>query len=267
MTGEITFLKLGGSLITVKSSSRLPRRDLIDRIAGEIAGWLTDSPGRPLLIGHGSGSFGHFPAAAHGTRAGVRTPDEWMGFVEVWQAAAELNHIVIQTFQMAGIPALSFPPSAAVLADDGRIAAWEVNPIRSALAAGLVPVVYGDVAFDLRIGGTILSTETLFSHLAGELQPSRILIAGVENGVWVDYPQRSELIPVIDPGTAKDRWSGIGGSPDPDATGGMLAKVEAMLEVVDRIPGMRVRIFGGLEPGSISAALSGEALGTLLARK
>jgi len=47
----------------------------------------------------------------------------------------------------------------------------------------------------------------------------------------------------------------------------MRSKVGAMLELVDRIPGLQVRIFGGLEPGNIAGALSGEALGTLLSRK
>lgn len=261
-----TFLKLGGSLITVKSEFRTPRPDMLARIAGEIAGWLATRPDAGLLVGHGSGSFGHVPAKIHGTRSGVRTPEEWTGFIEVWRAAADLNRLVMNALHEAGIPAIGFPPSAGALSEGGRIAAWDASPIRSALEAGLVPVVYGDAAFDRAIGGTILSTEALFSHLAADLSPARILIAGIEGGVWVDYPQRNELIPIIDPRSAGDRWAEIREAEDPDVTGGMRGKVAAMLALIERFPGLQVRIFGGLEPGSVAAALAGAPLGTLLAR-
>jgi isopentenyl phosphate kinase len=235
------------------------------RIAGEIAGWLADQENARLLIGHGSGSFGHIPAKTHGTRLGVRTPEQWAGFVDVWRAAAELNQLVMSAFLEAGIQAIGFPPSAGALSEEGRIATWDITPIRSALEAGLVPVVYGDVAFDRAIGGTILSTEALFSHLATDLPPYRILIAGIEGGVWVDYPQRNELIPVIDPRSAGDRWAEIHEAEDPDVTGGMRGKVAALLALVERLPGLQVRIFGGLDPGRVGEALSGAPLGTLLA--
>lgn len=40
---------------------------------------------------------------------------------------------------------------------------------KAALKVGLVPVVHGDVAFDEELGGTIASTETIFSFLAHEM--------------------------------------------------------------------------------------------------
>lgn len=55
-----------------------------------------------------------------------------------------------------------------------------------ALANGILPVVYGDVVFDEVRGGTILSTEDLFQHLAHQLHPERVLLAGLEAGVWAD---------------------------------------------------------------------------------
>jgi isopentenyl phosphate kinase len=261
-----TFLKLGGSLITDKSEPRTVRQDVLDGIASEIAEWLEGRTHPGLLIGHGSGSFGHFPASEHGTRTGVRTPDQWIGFAAVWAAAAELNHLVTTALQAAGIPAMSFPASAAAHAENGRIRTWDTGPIRAALAAGLVPVVYGDVAFDLAIGGTILSTEDLFTHLAAGFEPDRILIAGIEEGVWVDYPQRTDLIPVIDPSAPGSRWGSAGAADDPDVTGGMRGKVAAMIALVERMPRLKVRIFGGAEPGSIKAALAGAPLGTLINR-
>ena len=81
----ITLLKLGGSLITDKSQAHTARPELIRRLAEEIrSAWEPDRS--PLIIGHGSGSFGHIPAKKYGTRGGVRTEEEWTGFAEVHSA-------------------------------------------------------------------------------------------------------------------------------------------------------------------------------------
>jgi isopentenyl phosphate kinase len=44
------------------------------------------------------------------------------------------------------------------------------------------------------LGGTILSTEDLFTYLAGLLHPEQILLAGNEPGVWADFPKNSRLL-------------------------------------------------------------------------
>ena len=74
-------------------------------------------------------------------------------------------------------------------------------PIRAALSNGLLPVIHGDVAFDEIRGGTILSTEDLFAHLAHQLHPQRILLAGLEAGVWADFPAHKHLLAEITPGS------------------------------------------------------------------
>ena len=120
-------------------------------------------PDLEILLGHGSGSFGHYAAKDYGTRDHVSTPREWGGFQEVWLAARHLNQIVIDEFVRANLPVISLPPSASILAKDHMIKDWTSEPIRSALQHGLIPVIYGDVVFDEIHGGNILSTEDLFT--------------------------------------------------------------------------------------------------------
>ena len=139
------------------------------------------------------------PAQKYGTRQGVHTPAEWLGFVEVWREAVALNRLVMDALASAGIPAVAFPPSAAVIAAGGQVDTWDLSPLSAALEAGLLPVIYGDVVFDQALGGTILSTEDLFTHLVPRLRPTRILLAGLEAGVWADYPACTRLIPEITP--------------------------------------------------------------------
>src|SRR5574339_363727 len=198
---ELVFLKLGGSLITDKTQPYTPRLDVIEDVALQILTALRTQPDLRLVIGHGSGSFGHVAASEYHTRDGFapqpsplahRERDEteenyWKGFAEVWYQASALNRFLMKALHKMKIPAIALPPSANVIASDGKVTIWETTAISMALAAGLVPVIYGDVTFDEIRGGTILSTEDLFGHLARALNPERILLAGRESAVWGDF--------------------------------------------------------------------------------
>jgi len=261
---DLLFLKLGGSLITDKTQPHTPRLGTIYRLANEIAEVWKSNPSQHLLLGHGSGSFGHVPARKYSTRQGVRTWEEWKGFVEVWREASALNHLVVDALSEVGLPAVAFSPVASVTVLDGKVEAWNLSPIEAALEAGLLPVVYGDVVFDKVLGGTILSTEDLFSHLAHMLHPRLFLLAGLEEGVWADYPVCSHLAKEITSLVLPNFVSSIDGSNTIDVTGGMKSKVQLSLELVDEIPGLEIRIFSGETPGTLIRALSGEPVGTLL---
>jgi isopentenyl phosphate kinase len=258
------FIKLGGSLITDKTTPRTPRMEVLDRLASEIAEASAYNPSLHLVLGNGAGSFGHVPARRYGTRQGVHTPEDWRGFAEVWREAANLNRLVTDALHAARMPAVAFPPSASVIARDGRVLAWDLSPIRNALQVGLLPVIHGDVIFDTVRGGTILSTEDLFEHLARQLRPERILLAGLEEGVWADYPQCTQLIPEITPENLPQVAPALGGSSAIDVTGGMASKVQQSLALVKELPGMEILIFSGEKQGQVKSALLGATPGTLL---
>jgi isopentenyl phosphate kinase len=258
------FLKLGGSLITDKDLPEVARTDVLRRLSVEIAAALTEDPALRLVLGHGSGSFGHKVAAQYRTQAGASSPEEWRGFAAVWASASRLTRIVIDALIEAGLPAIALPPSASVVCDDGQLVMMATGPVESALSAGLLPVVRGDVAFDRTRGSAIVSTEKVFAFLARTLRPARVLIAGVEPGVFADFPQNRRLLDVLTP----NDLSGIhlGGAKSTDVTGGMADKVAQAFLVAEAVPGVEVRIFSGIEPGAVRRALSGEPEGTLIRR-
>ena len=274
---ELVFLKLGGSLITDKTEPYTPHLDVIKDLAIEIATALQTQPNLRLVIGHGAGSFGHVPASEYHTRDGLprssplihRERDEtedsyWKGFAEVWYQAASLNRFVMKALHKAGVRTISLPPSSSVIASDGKVFVWETTPIRMALSSQIVPVIFGDVVFDEVRGGTILSTEDLFMHLAHALNPERILLAGIESGVWEDFPARTRKIEKITPSSYSEISEGVGKSTGADVTGGMESKVDQMLELVQKNPELTVQIFSGAEPGNIVRTLTGEVLGTVI---
>jgi isopentenyl phosphate kinase len=264
---HLFFLKLGGSLITDKAVPHTPRPEVLARLAQEIAEARRANPVMQLLLGHGSGSFGHVPARQYSTRVGVRTSEQWRGFTEVWREANALDRLVVDALGNAGLPVIDFPPSASVTACDGQVAAWDIAPLQMALETGLLPVIQGDVIFDSARGGTILSTEELFAHLARQLHPARLLLAGIEPGVWPVYPPSggkasTGIIRNITPTNFAEVLPGLGGSQAADVTGGMASKVRQMLALVKELPGLEVLIFSGLQPGLVRQALLGECEGT-----
>lgn len=264
MSNRLIFLKLGGSLITVKDQPHTPRLDVLEQVSQEISQALTQDPGLHLLLGHGSGSYGHVAASQYNTRQGVKSLEDWKGFAEVWHQAAELNHLVMSALENAHLPVLAFPPSARVIARAGKVDQWDLGPLSIALDQGLLPVVYGDVAFDQVLGGTILSTEDLFSHLARQLKPEKLLFAGLEPGIWADYPANSQLVKEITPASFPELQSGLKGSSAMDVTGGMLDKVRQVISLVEDIPELQGMIFSGETRGNVQRALLGEELGTVI---
>ena len=262
---RIIFLKLGGSQITDKDKLQSARIDVIERITGEIAEAIQRTQDFHLVIGHGSGSFGHATADQFQTHLGGDGEAYWHGFTEVWRAARELNQIMIDYLYKAGLPVMAFPPSASLIAEDKHFASWDTNPIKIALSHNLIPVLQGDVIFDLQIGGTIFSTEQVFLHLAKFIHPTKILLAGIEEGVLKQSKKSQKLIPQITPENYPSLKSTLSGSQSTDVTGGMRAKVRLMLSLIQENPDLEIGIFSGLEPGNITRALCGEQLGTMIA--
>jgi isopentenyl phosphate kinase len=245
----LLFLKLGGSLLTDKTGVETLRSDVLERLAAEIAQARQEAPGLQLVLGHGSGSFGHVAAAKHGTRRGVNTPDQWRGFAEVSDAAARLNRAVTAALLAAGVPTVSLQPSASAICEDGRIVSLATESVKTSLQVGLVPVVYGDVAFDRIRGGTIISTEEIMIYLCAVFRPDWFLLAGETPGV---FDLNGKIVPRVTTETLPELAAALGGSRGTDVTGGMATKVRQMLELTAAYPGLRVRIFSGLERGLLA---------------
>ncbi|MEZ4518314.1 MAG: hypothetical protein R3C44_16330 [Chloroflexota bacterium] len=112
---DLLFLKLGGSLITDKTGVEKLRADVLARVAAEIAAARQENPSLQLVLGHGSGSFGHVAAAQYQTRQGVHTVEQWQGYAVVSDAAARLNRLVVASLRAADVPAGTIPPSAAAV--------------------------------------------------------------------------------------------------------------------------------------------------------
>jgi isopentenyl phosphate kinase len=252
-SSPLVFVKLGGSLLTDKHRANSARLETISRCAREIGQALRARPELRLLLAHGSGSFGHVAAVESRFGSGGVT-----GYAQTGAAAAHLNRIVTDIFLAEGLPVVSMQPSASALCDDGRLLELATHPIEFALNNQLIPLLFGDVAFDRTRGETIASTEMIFVYLAVSLRPHRIVLAGRVSGVYSADPYRSSgtaLIPRITPADFPSVRALLGGSHGVDVTGGMLTKVEQMIGLVTKLPGLNVDIISGETSGLLAHAL------------
>jgi isopentenyl phosphate kinase len=204
---EIVFVKLGGSLITDKGRPRTARPAVIRRIAGALA---AAGEGRRfrMIVGHGSGSFGHAAAARYRLDEAVRSREQVAGVSRTQIEARRLNDRVVDALDRAGLSPYVLAPSSFIVARDGSPSKVGVEPIDRALDLGLLPVVFGDVVMDVNRGAAICSTEAVFLALARRLTRSghrvrRALWLGETDGVRGDPDPRG-----VATGAAPRGWRG-----------------------------------------------------------
>lgn len=260
---KLIFVKLGGGLITNKKKPYTPNLKIITDLSNEIAK-AQKKDNFSLLIGHGSGSFGHTSAKKYRTKEGFIRKNSKYGFCVVHKDALWLNRIVVDKLLKAGISAFSISPSSCFVQEKSKINIW-IEPIKKIIEFDIVPVIYGDVIVDTQRGCRIFSTEKLFYILASRLKPKRVIIVDKVKGVYTDDPlinKKAKFIPKI----TKNNWQIIkkylGKSDGIDVTGGMIHKVKEGIKIARK--NIEVLIINGKKKGNLKKALLGAKPGTLI---
>ncbi len=256
---DLVMVKLGGSLITDKRGESAAREDVIERLGREIAAALPRM-WEKLVVGHGSGSFGHAAAARHGIGRGPVAAGSEAGVSETAYQAARLHELVVGSLRDADLAPFSWAPSSAMIMRSGRPVKASIEPLALALEGGLLPVTSGDVVMDHEWGAAICSTEQALRTLHGRLKRRgfrvrRALWLGVTGGI---YDSVGEPIPRIDRGNFSEVRRGIGAAEGTDVTGGMMLRLETVRWFQRR--GVESWIVDGRVPGLLEAGLLGEDL-------
>src|SRR5512136_100300 len=154
-------LKIGGSAITDKDGELAARTEVINRLSEEIKRADLDN----LIVVHGGGSFGHPSAKKYGIKEGFKESSQKMGFAETHHVMTVLNGLVMDSLIWHEIPAVSLAPSCCALTENGRIKSFDMLTLGNMMKMNFTPVLYGDVAFDEKIGFTVLSGDQIVSYL------------------------------------------------------------------------------------------------------
>lgn len=264
--GEVILVKLGGSLITDKSGYEAVRSDVLARLAAELRDVAEALPGG-LVLGHGSGSFGHAVASEGGWSANGSSPSPEV-LARTQDAAARLHREVIVALIGAGLAPFSLAPGSLMVSSKGRPSSVNAEPLVRAIGSGLLPVLFGDVVIDTKERARIFSTESVFLATVPVLLAQGIKIRGA---YWLGNTEgvlnhAGETIARITRANAKDVVSslsaiGVAKSSDAggrvrDVTGGMLHRVESAL-ALGRLGVPSWILDGGCE-GRLTRAVAGE---------
>ena len=125
---------------------------------------------------------------------------------------------------------------------------------------GFIPVLHGDVVMDLELGACVLSGDQIVPYLAKKLGINRLGLGSVENGV---LDKDGETVPEITPEKFETFKHYIKGSESTDVTGGMLGKVQELLEL-SKTSCITSHIFNAGKKDNICRFLNGESMGTTI---
>jgi len=253
----VTFVKLGGSLITEKDQPFTAREDVITRLAREVADSRTVHEGR-IVVGHGSGSFGHVAAARTKLLDPDSEGDPAEALSQTQRAVAALHRRVVSAFREAGSPVFSFAPSSAFVTNDGHPVDVRAEPVQRALELGAIPVTFGDVFLDRKRNASICSTETVFRTLlrileAQNVTTNRVVWLGDTDGV---YDVEGNTIGTLTPDRIDHLLDEVEAPAGTDVTGGMKHRLRTARALARR--GVPSLIASGLEAGRLRRVLRGD---------
>jgi len=262
---KLILVKLGGSLITDKLRPYVARPAIIRRLAREIkTAW---DKGFRFVVAHGSGSFGHTSAVEYRTADGIRKKEDVFGLAVVQQDAIKINRIVNKIFLQEGLPCLSFIPSSFTSARDKKLDKIFVRPIIQALKIGALPLVFGDVILDKKLGCCIFSGEVTLSNLIKPLTTAGFKITkaiqcGITKGV---YDEKGKMVPTITNDSLSCLVEALGDSDGADVTGGVKHKIEECLKMANS--GIDSLIIDGRRRGELLKAIVGRKVkGTVVTK-
>ena len=248
-------LKLGGSVITDKDRPETLDGEALERAADTVAAALEGSCGdegesADLVIVHGGGSFGHHNASEHGVTTTEGTRDAGAA-LDIHGAMTTLNRFVLSRLLERDVEAVPVHPFSAAHRDAAGDLELPTGQVATLLEEGFVPVLHGDMVAHAGAGATVVSGDELVAELARNLEADRIGLCSTVPGVLDDDDTVIDRIAAYD-----DVAAVLGESAATDVTGGMAAKVRALLALE-----AEASIFG-LE--DLDAFLAGDEPGTTI---
>ena len=265
---ELTLIKLGGSLITDKSTPYRSRKRVVRRLVQEIKQAIEITPDLHLIIGNGSGSFAHTSANKYNTGSGYTSKEGEYGFCFVQNDAIKINRICVEIMLEQGLSCLGVSPNNIFICENNELKDFYIENIKVMLDRGIIPFVYGDTLLDTKKGSCIYSCDKVISVLSKLLTKSskykikRVISVGDFDGV---LDKDKKLVKYIDRNIYQDLIGSdaIKGSDKTDVTGGMKAKLDELMKLAEN--NIESIILNGKIKGNLFKALTEQEYdGTLI---
>lgn len=247
---QMSLIKLGGSVITVKDRALTPNIKAIEGLSHVLAK-LRDS----VIIVHGGGSFGHYWSVKYDMHTKPELYDS-RGISVVHESMVALNQIVVKSMLDAGLAPYGISPIS--FFEDGKENVTKFNELVEFTRRGIVPVTFGDVVYINEGRFSIVSGDSLMTRIATHIRPSRVIFTVNVDGIYEDMKNK-KLVKVLNSPISDISFmdSSI------DVTGGMGRKISEAFEIA-RL-GINVNIVNGLDADRVFDILRGiEAKGTII---
>ncbi|MFW6220386.1 MAG: isopentenyl phosphate kinase [Nanoarchaeota archaeon] len=250
---EVIIIKLGGSLITNKNKPFTYNSQIVEKIIKEIKDSIPKIKEK-IILTNGAGSFGHPLAKKYKIIDGYKNKESIRGFCLTQNAVSKLNKFILKELLKNKINALTIHPSSIVTFNGNKFEMFDKTLINS-IENNIIPLLYGDVIFDLNKKFSIISTEQIINLISKDLKKKykikKIILAGITNGV---YDKNEKLIPTINNQNIKEILNNNLKSDGIDVTGGMFHKIKEMQNLAGK--DIKIQIINGLIKGNLKKSIT-----------
>ena len=261
-------LKLGGSVVTDKSSYATFKENSTRRLIGELKLGLEGLRDDRAILVHGAGSFGHILAREHSINRGNGGGGDHLNIVpRIRRDMRKLNFFIEELLIEKIFHPISISPET-ILRKEGEDI---IKPIPQAIAGlltfireGFLPVLYGDIVADDDIGFSICSGDDVMNVLSHIDEIDRIIFVTAVDGIFsanIDGT-RGGLIRESSSSSILGEISISTDDEIADVTGSMYGKAKRIADIASRTD---VLVINGNIPGRLESAIRGESVtGTLI---
>ncbi|NVM44352.1 MAG: isopentenyl phosphate kinase family protein [Candidatus Lokiarchaeota archaeon] len=264
---KIILLKLGGSLLTDKNKPFSIREDVVKSAVRQII-----EANEKLILIHGGGSFGHPLAKKYNITKGLdkSIPNQILGVAETHHSMNKFNNFLIELFLDNQFPVLSIQSSSIFIKNLNKIVTNSIDAIEAALDLNILPILYGDIIFDISGSFSIISGDQIILELSKNLKKhdiSKVIFTMETDGLYVKDENDSDNYILVEQckcdelGSLKlaDMGQKI------DVTGGIKGKLDSIKKICENnIP---VQLINGLESKYIYKSLKGQKIDCTLVIK
>src|SRR3989344_775414 len=227
---QVIVLKLGGSIITKKTSSKLEiKKRVVRQIAKELKLFTHRFPESKIILLHGAGSFGHPLVYKYKLLKKPLTGRQLFGFSKTVCSMRHMANLLTEIFLSNKLPILPIQTSAADLPN--------VQKIKQILYAGFIPLLGGDMSLTKKKQAVVISADKLAVILAKAFHTPRIFFLTDVDGVFEKFPPSggSQALSILYRKKLKNLLKKIRLRKNRyDVTGGMGGKLQTLLELKEK---------------------------------
>jgi isopentenyl phosphate kinase len=252
-------IKLGGSVITDKSKESFFKKEVMNNLSKEIK-----KANKKCIIIHGAGSFGHILAKKYKLNEGLYDNNQLKGFSNTIQMVQVLNTLVLESLNLYDNHTVSISPHNILKLKNHEIYKMNFDIFSEYLKKNIIPVTFGDVVLDEKLGISICSGDLLAFELARHFKPEKVIFIIDEDGLYTSNPKdnkNAELLTKINLEDLNNLSTPLNNHAD--VTKGMEGKINMIQKIVNL--GIDTILLNGNKPERLYGAIAeNKIIGTIV---